>query len=79
MLTTLQQSQYGMPVIIIHKKEVTVRFITDYRYMNQEFVRKPYPLPKICDDVQQLGGFHYATPLDLNMGYYTIELTSVVT
>ena len=34
-LTPVQQSQYGTPIFIIPKKEDTVRFITDYRKLNQ--------------------------------------------
>ena len=76
MLNTVQQSQYGTPVFIIPKKEGTVRFITDYRRINQKLVRKPYPLLRICKTMQQLEVFHYATALDINMGYYTIRLSS---
>ena len=32
-------------------------------------------MPKIQDLLQKLEGFIYATSLDLNMGYYHIELT----
>jgi hypothetical protein len=34
-LTPVQQSEYGTPVFIISKKEGTVRFLTDYRRINQ--------------------------------------------
>ena len=37
--------------------------------------RKPYPLPRISDTLQQLEGFQYATSLDLSMGYYHIVLS----
>ena len=37
-------------------------------------VRKPYPLPKISEILQELTGLSYATSLDLKMGYYTIRL-----
>ena len=35
-LTPLQQSQYDTPVFIIPKKEGIVKFITDYRRLNQK-------------------------------------------
>jgi hypothetical protein len=73
-LTPVQSSAYGTPVFIIPKKEGTVRFLSDYRKVNQTIVRKPYPIPRIGDTLQQLEGFQYATALDLNMGYYTIQL-----
>ena len=37
-------------------------------------VIKPYYLPIICDNMHQLEGFHYATMLYINVGYYTIDL-----
>jgi hypothetical protein len=74
-LTPVQQSEWGTPVFIIPKKDGTVHFITDYRKVNQMIKRKPYPIPRIADMLQQLEGFQYASALDLNMGYYTIRLT----
>jgi hypothetical protein len=38
--------------------------------------RKPYPIPKIAQMLQDLEEFAYATSLDLNMGYYTVKLDS---
>ena len=50
-------------------------FISDFRYLNKCLVRRPYYLiPKIADVLQKLEGIHYATSLDLNMGYYTVWL-----
>ena len=75
MLTPVHKSQYSPTVFIIPNKEGTVRFITDYCRLNQELVRKPYPLPRIGDNMQKLEVFQYATALDLNMGYNTIMLS----
>jgi hypothetical protein len=38
--------------------------------------RKPYPIPKIAQMLQDIEEFAYATSLDLNMGYYTIKIDS---
>ena len=73
-LDRVEQSEYGTPVFIVPKKEGTVRFLTDFRRVNKTIVRKPYPIPRIGETMQQLEGFQYATALDLNMGYYTIDL-----
>ena len=52
-----------------------MRFITDYRRLNQKLARKLYPFPRIGETMQQLEGFQYATELYLNMVYYTIRLS----
>jgi hypothetical protein len=59
---------------IIPKKNNTVRFISDFRRLNELLKRKHYPIPKIAQMLQELEKFAYATSLDLNMGYYTIRL-----
>jgi len=56
------------------KKDNTVHVISDFREVNKQIVRKPFPTPKISMVLQELEGFTYATALDLNMGYYTIRL-----
>ena len=73
-LEEVYESPWGTPVFIIPKSNGTVRFLTNFRKVNGQIVRKPYPLPRIADTLQQLEGFKYASAIDLNMGYYTIPL-----
>ena len=74
-LKRVNNSQWGAPSFLIPKKDGTVRFINDFRELNKQIKRKPYPIPKIQEMLLKLEGFRYATSLDLNMGYYHIELT----
>jgi hypothetical protein len=67
-------SEWASPTFIIPKKNGQVRFISDFREVNKRLVRKPFPIPKISEVLQELEGFQFATALDLNMGYYTIRL-----
>ena len=53
-----------------------MRFITDHYRLNQKLVRNTYPSPRIGDNMQQLEGFHYATTLYINTGYFNIRLLS---
>ena len=85
-LERVQESEWGTPVLIIPKKEGTVCFLSDYRKVNGQIVRKPFPIPRIADTLQQLEGFTFATALEINMGYYTIpqaecskDVTTIVT
>ena len=52
-----------------------MRFILDFRELNKRIKCKPFPIPKIQDLLLKLEGFQHAASLDLNMGYYHIELT----
>ena len=67
-------SEWASPSFPVPKKDQTIRFISDFREVNKRLVRRPWPLPKIPQVLQELEGFQYATQLDLNMGYYTIRL-----
>ena len=73
-LRKVNNSKYQSPSTIIPKKDLTVQFITDFHKLNTQLKRKPFPLPNIRDTLLELGGFQFGTSLDLNMGYYHIEL-----
>ena len=73
-LKKVNRSEWAAPTFIIPKKDNTVRFLSDFRELNKRIKRQPFPLPKIQDLMLKLEGFSYATSLDLNMGYYHIEL-----
>jgi hypothetical protein len=68
------RSKWGAPTFIIPKKDGTVLFISDFRELNKKIVQRLYPIPHIQDMLLNLDGFQYATSLDLNMGFYHIEL-----
>ena len=71
----INRSQWGAPKFLIAKKDSTLCFISDFRELNKLILRQPYPIPKIQDLLLILEGFCYGTTLDLNMGYYHIELS----
>ena len=75
-LKKVNRSAWAAPTFIIPKKDGTVRFISDFRELNKRIKRKPFPIPKIQDLLLKLEGFKYATSLDLNMGYYHVELSA---
>ena len=75
-LRNSSDSTWASPTFIIPKKNGTVRFISDFRYVNKCLIHKPYPIPKIADVLQKLEGVKYATSLDLHMGYFTVRLDS---
>ena len=55
-----------------------MRFITEYQRINQKIIRDSHPLPRICETIQILQELQYATSLDLNIGYYTIDLSTEI-
>ena len=75
-LEKVSSSEWGSPTFIVPKKDGRIRFVSDFRQLNTKLKRKPFPLPRIQDTLQNLEGFSYATALDLNMGYYHIKLSA---
>jgi hypothetical protein len=63
-LKRCSDSEWAAPTFIIPKKNGTVRFISDFRRLNEELKRKPYPIPKIAQMLQELEKFACATSLD---------------
>ena len=64
------ESPWASPVVLVRKRDGTLRFCVDYRALNS--VTKPdvFPLPRIHDLLDQLGKSRYFTTLDLKSGYW---------
>ena len=45
-LKRVNRSEWAAPTFIIPKKDGSVRFISDFRELNQRIRRKPYPIPR---------------------------------
>ena len=62
-------SRFQMGFVNSHstKKDNTVLVISDFREVNKQIVRKPFPIPKINTVLQEFKGFTYARALALNM------------
>ncbi len=61
-----------LPTFKIPKR--TTIYASIFGEHNKWIERKPFPIPKINNILQELQGFTYATALDLNMGYFSIRL-----
>ena len=51
-----------------------IRDLTDFERLNAFPKRKPFPLPKISDQLLKLEGLKCAKAIDLSMGYHHIPL-----
>ncbi|KAE9275984.1 hypothetical protein PR003_g29180, partial [Phytophthora rubi] len=60
---------WGFPVVLVRKKDGEVRFWVDYRALNKVTKKDVYPLPRIDETLEALGGALLFTTLDLRAGY----------
>jgi Reverse transcriptase (RNA-dependent DNA polymerase) len=66
-------SSWGSSVIFVPKKEGGLRMRIDYRALNKATIRNNYPLPRIDEVWDQIGGSKYFSSLDLRSGYNQIR------
>jgi hypothetical protein len=67
-------SPWGAPVLFVKKKDGTLRLCIDYRQLNKMTIKNKYPLPRINDLFDQVGGEKIFSKLDLRSGYHQVRI-----
>ncbi|KAK7888647.1 hypothetical protein WMY93_024207 [Mugilogobius chulae] len=71
----VSKSEWCNPVVLVPKKDGSMRFCIDFRYLNSISLFDSYPTPRIDDLLERLGKAQYLTTLDLSKGYWQVPLT----
>ena len=67
-------SPWASGVVLVEKKDGSVRFCVDYRRINSVTKKDAYPLPRIDQSLDALSGAVWFITLDLASGYWQMEM-----
>jgi len=67
-------SPWSSPVHLVKKKDGTIRFCIDYKKLNGMTRKNAYPLPRIDESLESLGGNSWFCTLDLQSGYHQLAM-----
>ena len=68
------QSDYASPIVLVRKKSGALRMCVDYRQLNLKTRRDAYPLSRIEESLDVLGGAKYFSTIDLASAYNQVEV-----
>ena len=71
---TPSKSPWASGTVLLKKKDRSKRFCVDYRRLNEVTIKDAYPLPRIDESLDQLAGSKWFSCLDMNSGYWQVEL-----
>lgn len=68
-------SPYSSPIVLVKKKDGSLRMCVDYRQLNAKTRKDAFPLPRIEETLDMLSGAHWFSTMDLASGYNQVPVT----
>lgn len=68
------ESPFASPIVLVRKKNGSIRLCIDYRKLNSRTIRDAYALPNIEETFTALSGAKWFSVMDLKSGYYQVEM-----
>lgn len=68
-------SPYASPIVLVKKKDGSLRMCVDYRQLNSKTRKDAFPLPRIEETLDALTGARWFSTLDLASGYNQVPVT----
>ncbi len=67
-------SEWSSPMVIVPKKDGSLRVCIDFRKLNAQSKFDAYPMPRVDGLLEKIGRAQYITALDLCKGYWQVPL-----
>ena len=68
-------SPYSSPIVLVPKKDGSVRFCIDFRKLNKVMEFDAEPMPNMEEIINRMSGHKYFKKMDLSKGYWQVGLT----
>src|SRR6266498_524803 len=68
------KSPWVSSVVLVSKKDRSIRFCMDYKKTNAIIIVDVHPLPIVNDTIDKIGGKKYYTSIDLASEYWQVEV-----
>ncbi|KAE8287194.1 Retrovirus-related Pol polyprotein from transposon opus Protease [Larimichthys crocea] len=68
------ESPFASPIVVLRKKDGSVRLCIDFRKLNLQTIKDAYALPNLEEVFSLLTGSKWFSVLDLKSGYYQVEM-----
>ena len=69
-------SPYASPIVVVPKRDGSIRLCVDYRLLNEITVFDLQPMPKLENIINKLGRAKYLSKLDLTKGFWQFPVTN---
>lgn len=67
-------SPYASPIVLVRKKDGSLRLCVDYRLLNSKTRKDAFPLPRIEESLDALSGARWFSTIDLASGYNQVPV-----
>ena len=67
-------SEWSFPMVVVRKKDGSLRICVDYRRLNAITRVDSYPMPRIDELIERLGKARFVTTIDLTKGYWQVPV-----
>ena len=69
------QSPWCNAVVLVRKKDGSLRFCIDFRHLNAKTKKDSYPLPQMQETMESMVGAWYFSCMDLKSGFWQVKMS----